>query len=173
MKSEYRIVEVVPHNPEWKKIFQKEAAMLKSVFRDEAIEIEHIGSTAILNIHAKPIVDILIECRDIEKIDLFNKQMIELGYQSLGEYGMLGRRYFIKIENQVRLVNLHIWQTGHEDIARHLAFRNYMNKHPDVAEEYSKLKESLAQKFPHDIQAYMDGKNNFIQKHEAHALDEN
>lgn len=170
MKSEYRIVEVVPHNPEWKNIFQKESNLLKSIFGDEVIEIEHIGSTAILNIHAKPIVDILIECRDIDKIDLFNEKMIASNYKPLGEYGMPGRRFFLKMENNVRLVNLHIWQTGHEDIKRHLAFRNYMNSHPDVAKEYSKLKESLAKKFPHDIQAYMDGKNDFIKKHEACAL---
>lgn len=139
-------------------------------FRDEAVEIEHIGSTAISNIHAKPIVDILIECRDIDKIDVFNEKMIAAGYTALGEYGIPGRRFFLKMENNIRLVNLHIWQTGHSDIKRHLAFRDYMNKHPDVAEEYSKLKESLAKKFPHDIQAYMDGKNDFIKKHEALSL---
>jgi len=171
MKSdEYRIVEVVPHNPDWKNRFQKEAAVLKSIFGDEAIEIEHIGSTAIENIHAKPIVDILIECRDIEKIDSFDQKMIAMNYKPMGEYGIPGRRFFLKIENETRLVNLHIWQVGHEDIKRHLAFRNYMNKHPDVAQEYSKLKEILAKKFPHDIQAYMDGKNNFIKEHEKQAL---
>lgn len=173
MKSdEYRIIEVLPHNPEWKEYFNKETILLKSIFGDEAVSIEHIGSTSISNIHAKPIVDILIVCRSIENIDSLNEKMISQNYRPFGEYGMPGRRFFVKSENGKRLVNLHIWQLGHEDIKRHLAFRNYMNKYPDIAQEYSKLKENLAQKFPHDIQGYMNGKNDFIKKHEILSLQE-
>lgn len=173
MKSdEYRIIEVLPHDPAWKNLFQKEAVLLKSIFRDEAIEIEHIGSTAIANISAKPIIDILIEYRCIEKIDSFNERMIASNYKPLGEYGMPGRRFFVKIDNDIRLVNLHIWQSGHEDIKRHLAFRDYLHRHLDVAEKYSELKESLAKQFPNDIQAYMNGKNAFIKKYESLALKE-
>jgi GrpB-like predicted nucleotidyltransferase (UPF0157 family) len=72
---------VVPYNPQWPGFFQKEAEKLASILGAEAGSIHHIGSTAIPDIHAKPIIDILIEVADIKKVDSFNRALIIQGYQ--------------------------------------------------------------------------------------------
>lgn len=172
-------VEVVPHNPEWQREFHKESQLILAAFHDNSTNsgdnplitaIHHIGSTSIPHIYAKPIIDILVEVTDIEGVDAYNPQMIALGYEAMGEFGIPGRRYFRKEINQVRTHHVHIFATGSKHVTRHLKFRDYMIAHPQQALAYSNLKRDLAQKFPHDIEAYMDGKNGFIQDMEALAL---
>ena len=103
-----RIVEVVPHDPNWEKIFKEEAKKIKKIFKEIFIDIHHIGSTAIPLIKAKPIIDIMVEVEDINKVDIYNKQMEELGYVALGEYGIPKRRFFQKGGNK-RTHHVHIF----------------------------------------------------------------
>ena len=73
-------------------------------------------------------------------------------------------------ENGTRRANVHVYERGNPEISRHLAFRDYMNAHPAEAHAYGRLKEKLAQQFPTDFEAYMDGKDAFIQERERRAL---
>src|SRR5690348_1321198 len=95
-KSTIRIMEVVPHNPLWKNQFYSEANRIINIMKDEIVDVHHIGSTSIPGIYAKPIIDILVEVKEINKIDDYNEEMKELGYIARGELGIPGRRYFIK-----------------------------------------------------------------------------
>lgn len=83
----------------------------------------------------------------------------------MGEFGIIGRRFFRKdnIEG-IRTHHIHTFTTGSAQVIRHLAFRDYMRSHPKTAREYSEIKQQLAQKYPYDIESYMDGKNGFIQE---------
>jgi GrpB-like predicted nucleotidyltransferase (UPF0157 family) len=158
-----RIVAVVYHDPNWKQKFKEEAKKIKEIFEEIFVNIYHIGSTAIPIIKAKPIIDIMVEVEDINKVDIYNKKMEKLGYEALGEYGIPKRRFFQKGGNK-RTHHVHIFETGSPQIKRHIDFRDSLISHPKVAGEYSSLKEKLAKKYRYDIDKYQEGKESFIKK---------
>jgi GrpB-like predicted nucleotidyltransferase (UPF0157 family) len=164
-----RLIEVVPPNPDWPRQFHAEAVLLKLVFGDLLAEIHHIGSTSIPNIHAKPIIDIMTLVYDIEAVDSYNGVMEALGYQAWGEYGIPGRRYFSRARNR-RTHQVHVFQVGGANVARHLAFRDYLRAHPDTAARYSNHKRLVAIQYPYDIFGYMEGKDALVKQLEAEAL---
>jgi len=169
-QKQVRTIEVVPHDRRWAGEYQKEAGQIQQVFGDELLEIYHIGSTAIPGIYAKPIIDILVGVKDIQRVDSFNPQMEMLGYQAWGEYGIPGRRYFPK-GLILRTHQVHIFQSGDAQIARHLNFRDYLRCHPEQAWQYQALKIELAQRFRYDIDGYSTGKDAFIQEMDRQAAD--
>lgn len=158
-----RKVEVFPHQPEWSKMFREESKKIKYLFEEEILNIFHIGSTAIPNIKAKPVIDLMVEVINMENVDNFNNGMKQLGYEPLGENGISGRRFFRKGGDN-RTHHLHIFEKGNEEIIRHLTFRDYMIAHPEEAMEYSNLKQNLAEKFPTNIEKYIEGKSDFIKE---------
>jgi GrpB-like predicted nucleotidyltransferase (UPF0157 family) len=159
-----RKVEVVPHNPTWHEVFVEESQHIANALGERVVAIHHIGSTAIANIYAKPIIDLLVEVDNIAAVDQYAQAMERLGYEVLGEYGIPGRRYFRKDNSDgIRTHHVHAFQVGDDQVARHLAFRDYMKAHPEVSQQYSKLKRTLAAQYPTDIDAYMDGKDELIQ----------
>ena len=162
-KIDKRRVEVVSYNPNWREMYKEESEKIKNILNDIVIDIHHIGSTAIPGIKAKPVIDILVEVKDIEGVDQYNHKMKELGYEAMGEYGILKRRFFRKGENN-RTHHIHIFQVGNEEIKRHINFKEYLIAHPDKAREYSKLKEKLANKYSYDVENYSNSKSDFIKK---------
>jgi GrpB-like predicted nucleotidyltransferase (UPF0157 family) len=160
-----RKVEVVPHDRHWQGAFEAESQQLVIAFGRNAIAIHHIGSTAIETIYAKPIIDILIEVTDLDRVDERNTQIQSLGYIAMGEFGIAGRRFFRKDNHDgIRTHHIHTFEVGSPQIDRHLAFRDYLKSHPEAAHEYSQLKQQLARKYPDDIQSYIDGKDGFIRE---------
>jgi len=159
-----RKIEVVSYNPDWPRLFAEEADRLTAIFGQEIVAIHHIGSTAIPTVKAKPIVDMLVEVRDIEKIDAFNATMSRLGYLPRGEYGIAGRRYFIRGDEIHRTHHIHMYQVGHPRITHHLDFRDYLIAHPDDAQAYSRLKEDLARRYSTDVESYVAGKDGLIKE---------
>ncbi len=168
-KAPARIIKVVPYDPGWPARFRAEALRLRALLGDNAVAFHHIGSTAIPDIKAKPIIDILVEVRDINRVDDSNSKMIRQGYLPKGEFGIPGRRYFRKGTEIRHTHHVHVFQTGDPQFERHLDFRDYLRAHPVEAQAYSRLKESLARKFPEDPEGYMDGKDGFIKKAEIRA----
>lgn len=160
-----RKVEVVPHNANWHSAFEDESQQVAVALGKNLVAIYHIGSTAIATIHAKPIIDMLIAVEDITEVDQRNASMQALGYEVMGEFGIAGRRFFRK-DNQVgiRTHHIHTFEVGSTQINRHLAFRDYMRSHPEDAQRYSELKQSLAKQYPDNIEGYMDGKSEFIKE---------
>lgn len=165
-----RNVRVVDYNTDWPRKFEEEKEKIEAVFKDELIEIHHIGSTSVPGLKAKPVIDIMPVVKNIEDVDQHEMEMTELGYECLGEYGITGRRYFRKGGNG-RTHHVHAFEEGSEDIIRHTAFRDYLRVYPEVRAQYAELKEALAEKFPNDINGYMDGKNRFIKETEKIAVE--
>ena len=163
------IVEQVPHDPEWDNAYRMESLKLRDILGDEIVAVHHIGSTSIPRITAKPIIDILVEARKIEDIDRYNEAMARIGYEARGEFGLPGRRFFVKGVPK-RTHNAHIFQAGSSEISRHLAFRDYMIAHPDDARKYSELKQRLALQHKGDIDGYCDGKDAFVKEMEKKAI---
>ena len=160
----------MPHSPGWAAEFRAEARRLSDALGDEVVAVHHVGSTAIPGISAKPIIDILLEMREVERLDDLGPEMSGLGYEARGEFGIPGRRFFVKTTDGRRTHHIHAFATGTPELERHLAFRDYMISHPENARAYGRLKEGLAREFPTDIEAYMDGKDAFIKEMEREAL---
>jgi GrpB-like predicted nucleotidyltransferase (UPF0157 family) len=160
-----RKVEVVPYTSNWQEAFEVESKSVADALGENVVTIHHIGSTAIPSIYAKPIIDLLVEVKDIIKVDELSSAMESLGYEVMGEFGIPGRRFFRK-DNQenVRTHHVHTFGIASDQVERHLAFRDYMLAHPEDAQKYSELKRELARKYPENINKYMDGKDGFIKE---------
>jgi GrpB-like predicted nucleotidyltransferase (UPF0157 family) len=165
-----RKVEVFSHNENWKLMFSEEERKLKTIFGNEIVHIYHIGSTSVPELKAKPIIDILPVVRDIHIVDDLNDEIENIGYESKGENGIPGRRYFQKGGDK-RTHHVHIYQVGSYEIKRHLAFRDYLLFHPEVKKRYGQLKEKLVDKFPYDIESYISGKEQLVKEIEVKALE--
>ena len=165
-----RRVEVVPHDPRWRGAFEAEAKQVAAALGEVVVAIHHVGSTAIPDIYAKPVIDLLVEVRDITGVDGRSSAMESLGYEVMGEYGIPGRRYFRKENREgIRTHNIHAFAAGSAEVERHLAFRDYMIAHPGDAQRYSELKRRLAGEHPQSMDGYMDGKDGFIKEMDRRA----
>jgi GrpB-like predicted nucleotidyltransferase (UPF0157 family) len=167
-----RKVEVVPHDPKWRDAFEIESKSVADALGENVVTIHHIGSTAIPNIYAKPIIDLLVEVKNITDVDGQSSTMESLGYEVMGEFGIPDRRYFRKNNREgTRTHQIHIFETSSVQVERHLAFRDYMMAHPEDAQRYSELKRRLAREYPTNIDRYMDGKDGFIQEMDRKAAE--
>ena len=163
---------VVDYDPLWPLLFRKEADAISRILGDNLVLIHHIGSTSVPFLAAKPIIDIMPVVKDLSGVDAVSGEFVKLGYEYLGEFGIKGRRYLRK-GGQERTHQIHIFQMEDDtNILRHLAFRDYLRSHRDVAMDYAELKKDLAARFPYDIDGYCDGKDAFVKKIENLALAE-
>lgn len=157
-----RFVELTEYNPKWPQLFADAANEIKFILKENCVQIHHIGSTAIPNMYAKPIMDILPVVKDIRLIDSLNHAFEKLGYVCMGEYGIAGRRFYWKSKAK-RTHHIHLFEQGAPEIKRYLLFRDFMMAHKDYVQAYSLIKQSLAEVFSEDIENYVNGKSSFIQ----------
>ena len=163
-------VEVVPHDTRWRDAFEAEAKLVAEALGESVLAVHHIGSTAIRGIYAKPVIDMLVEVRDVAEVDGRSSAMESIGYEVMGEYGIPGRRYFRKDDREgIRTHHIHAFEAGSAEVKRHLAFRDYMLAHPADAQRYSELKRRLADEHPQSMDGYIDGKDGFIKEMDRRA----
>lgn len=164
-------IQVVNHEASWQQAFVEENTALQQMLAEQYVSCFHIGSTAVPNLKAKPIVDMLLVVTNINELDEYNEKFAKLGYEAMGEYGITNRRYYRKNEGETRTHQIHTYQFDNaSEITRHLAFSRYLTEHHNMAVVYGELKSQLAKQFPHDMDKYCDGKNAFIKKVERDAL---
>ena len=165
-KAEYknRKYNIEPYNSEWRKRFETEAEFLRPIFSDQAVSIEHVGSTAVPGLAGKPTIDILITVEKIEIADELSEKIEGIGYKALGDYINKGSRLFIKESNSTRLVNLHVFEAEHPHVKDMINLRNYFRSHPEVVQEYSDLKFDLVKKYPDDYGLYRKYKDEWMEK---------
>jgi GrpB-like predicted nucleotidyltransferase (UPF0157 family) len=159
-------VELFDHDPSWAEVFELERARLAPVFDESAVGIEHIGSTSVPELCAKPIVDILVGLRQLELSDEQVAAMKELGYQYLGEYGLPGRLFFRK--GEPRTHNVHVVRRGGEHWERQLLFRDALRTDPEERRSYDAFKRRLAAE-GHPREVYTELKTPFIRAIEDRA----
>ncbi len=155
-------VRLVPHNPNWKALFEEEKKLLLAKFPNTILKISHGGSTAIPNIPAKPIIDMFAVVRSLGEADAIKDDLEKLGYEYVGERGVPERRLAVKGPEERRTHHLQFVEETSKEWTNHILIREYYLKHPDVAEEYARLKQDLAQKYPEDRVSYTNGKEDFI-----------
>ena len=161
-------IRLTTYNECWKAMYEQEVNLLQTIFSSNGIRFEHFGSTSIPGMKAKPVIDMMCIVKDIAKVDSYNKQLEELGYEAGGEWGIEGRRLFRKGGEQ-RTHHLHVYEDGNPHIDRHLVFRDYLLAHPEEAAAYSLYKEGLAAKYDSTYE-YSAAKKSFVTAMEQRAL---
>lgn len=158
-------IEIVDYDLDWPKWFIEESQRIQEAVDGQLAAIYHIGSTAIPNMAAKPIIDILIELKNLDNVDEVANELYTLGYAKLHRQ-IIPYRSFITFRNErgERKVNLHIYEVGDPQVKRHVNFRDYLIAHPEEAAAYADLKKSLAQQFKYDIVQYVTGKEKLVHK---------
>jgi GrpB-like predicted nucleotidyltransferase (UPF0157 family) len=164
-----RNIRIVPYDPAWPAAFEAEAAVLSAIFGAGLVAIHHIGSTSVPGLPAKPVIDMMPLVRDIASIEGYLPALLAAGYESWGEYGIPGRRFFTRGGDEQRTHNVHVFQWDGDHVQRHLDVRDYLRAHPAEAQAYAALKAALAERFPQDINGYMDGKDAFVKALERKA----
>ena len=162
--SERRIIEVVAYDARWPERFRLEAEAIARVFSGVACAIEHIGSTAVPGLAAKPIIDILLGAPALADIEARIPAIERLAYVYVPEYEdeLPERRYFQKLEDGVHRGHLHAVEKDGAFWRKHLLFRDTLRARPDVCAAYAKLKRELAGRFRHDPAGYTNAKSDFI-----------
>ena len=156
-------VSLMPDDEFWREEFSKEKKFIQDKINSDII-IEHIGSTAIPKIPAKPIIDIGIGINKSIDIEGIIKSLEEIGYVYKGENGISGRYYFVKGKWKNRKYHIHMFDVNHPDWKNHLLFRDYLIHNDELAKEYGHLKLKNWKLYMGDRKSYTEAKNNFIQK---------
>jgi len=151
------------YNSNWSKQFEEEKVKLKEILADKVISIEHIGSTSIEGLGAKPILDIAIGVNDLEVVSEFIDPLKQIGYEFVYHKEFPERRFFRKGQWRAGTHHLHFYQFEGEHWNNQILFRNYLRNNPDVLKEYHQLKVDLAEKFRFDRVSYTENKSPFIQ----------
>jgi GrpB-like predicted nucleotidyltransferase (UPF0157 family) len=161
---------LTPYSPSWPRDFAAEKLFLQEHV-SLPIRIEHIGSTSVDGLCAKPIIDILIGVADESQLDIPVPEIQNLGYQYISRYEdvMPYRRFFTKEKNSVRTHQIHMVAYKSTFWIRHLQFRDYLRAHSEIAEEYAALKRQLAEQDWESVNDYADAKTDFIRRIEAAA----
>jgi GrpB-like predicted nucleotidyltransferase (UPF0157 family) len=155
-----RSIRVVPYDAEWPTLFQQRCEPLREALDEAALRIDHIGSTAVPGLAAKPIVDIQISVTAFEPPDLFRAPLERLGYVFRADNLERTKRYFREPPGD-RRTHVHVRRAGSFSEQLALLFRDFMRAHPDWARRYAELKRALAERYAADRQGYTEGKRPF------------
>lgn len=189
-------IQIKKYNPIWKKQFFELHEKLSNTLQFLSPRIEHIGSTSVPDLSAKPIIDVAVGIESLSDLDLVVEPMVKAGfiYYEAFNKDMPNRRLFVGLIrdadvkhfqsvykdgdiiphakiNALRQCHIHVWEFGSLDWERHIAFREYLKNHSGIKEAYEKLKWRLGyDEWEHGM-AYNDGKNDFVTAVQALALD--
>ncbi len=164
MSNEAVVIE--SYNSDWPRFFEEEKKRLEAVFSGCLVSIEHIGSTAVAGLDAKPIIDIMLGVESFSVIEERLSALGDLAYVYMPQYEdeMPERRFFYKEIEGKRSHHLHAVEIDSDFWKRHLLFRDYLRTHPEALLEYANLKHKLAREFREDREAYTDAKSDFIER---------
>lgn len=166
-----RRIELVSHDPAWARLAAEEAGLVALALGPSLLRIEHVGSTAIPGLLSKPTIDLMPVVTTLAAADARQSTMIALGYDSRGECGLEGRRFFCRdAADGMRLFNVHCWAEGHPALARHLAFRDYLRGHPEEAFAYESEKQRALSAAGNDSALYQREKAAWVDACQARAL---
>lgn len=156
-----RTITVVDYDPSWPAAFEHLRASIWPVLGDLAVTIEHVGSTSVPGLAAKPVIDLDVVLRSADDVPIAVERLATLGYLHLGELGIEGREAFAPPLGSPDH-NLYVCPPDSPGLANHLALRDQLRRNPQLASEYGALKKRLARTFTHDIDGYVAAKTGFI-----------
>lgn len=163
MKTKHIIVE--SYNPKWKDDYEKIKAEIEPVIANLIVRFEHVGSTSVEGLSAKPIIDIDVVIKDYSVFEELIERLQSIGYIYEGDLGVVGREAF-KYNDKPNLQEHHLYvcPENSKELNRHITFRDYLRLNEEAAREYGKIKLEAAKLYPYDIDKYLEYKSSFIQK---------
>ena len=156
---------VLPYDENWKNEFEKIRHELSEALGELALSIEHVGSTSVQGLSAKPIIDIDVVINDTSLLNDVIASLESIGYKHEGDLGIPGREAF-KYDSKEHLMKHHLYVCAKDslELKRHISFRDYLKSHPEAINEYSRTKEEGALLYPYDIDKYIEYKSPFIER---------
>jgi GrpB-like predicted nucleotidyltransferase (UPF0157 family) len=164
-------VRIVDYDPAWPEIAAAEMARAEAALGGQAVRIDHVGSTAVPGMAAKPIVDLQVSVAEIEPVERFARPLEEVGYLVAPDPDSPDFHFFGKPAERPRTFHLHVCAAGGDHEARHLALRDYLRARPEEALRYGEMKRGLVADRPGDRLAYIAGKADYVAALERRALD--
>ena len=160
-----RRVTVLPYDVAWRVAFEKIKTEIEAALDGLALGIEHVGSTSVEGMSAKPCIDIDVVIEDYSVFDEVVKRLSEIGYIHEGDLGIKDREAF-KYENKPHLMahHLYVCPKSSEELKRHVTFRDFLRSNREAVEKYSRVKETAAELFPDDIDKYIEYKSPCIEE---------
>lgn len=161
-----RKIIVESYNPKWREEFEKAKIFYEKILKEVNVKIEHVGSTSVEDLSAKPILDIDIIVQNTGDCKRVIQLLKEVGYEHIGDLGVKGREAF-KYDPSNPMINwmahhLYVCIEGSENLKNHLLLRNHLRNNKEAAELYGRLKQELAKRYPNDISSYIEGKAELI-----------
>jgi len=171
IKRKYSLSE---YTPEWSQRFLTIKDFLSEVFQDKALKIEHVGSTAVTGMVAKPIIDVLVVVKKMESFEEQKELMVNAGYEWGENYIAPNTLLFFKMRSDgEKLENIHVCEGDAPKGRQFIVMRDYLRLHPEKVKEYSDLKKENAKRYPDDYPAYREAKAPFLRQLEAEAYEWN
>ena len=167
-----RTIEIVDYDPTWPETFTGISQVVAAALGPLALRIEHVGSTAVPGLGAKPIIDLDVVIESPRVLPLVVEALGTLGYAHEGDGGVPGREAFRSADGTVPADgsgrawpahHLYVCPVDSEELRRHLRFRDHLRGHPEAAARYDALKRDLARRYANDIDAYVEGKSAFVE----------
>ncbi|MFD0581225.1 GrpB family protein [Dactylosporangium darangshiense] len=154
-------VEIVNYDRDWVTVFAGLGITLRGALGDVAVRIDHVGSTAVPGLAAKPVIDIQVSVRSLDPVDMFREPLARLGYVYRADNPERTKRYFREPPGH-RRTHVHVRQLGSFSQQFPLLFRDYLRSHPTAVAEYAAVKRQCAARFRHDRQGYVEAKDPFV-----------
>ena len=154
-------IEIAPYDVEWTHLFSRLGKELRAALGDTALRIDHIGSTAIPGLDAKPIIDVQISVASLDALPAFQVPIENVGFVYRADNPDRSKRYFREAPGE-RRTHIHVCRAGSWREQFALLFRDYMRAHPEDARRYAELKHTLSDQFGEDRQGYTEAKAPFI-----------
>ena len=154
-----RKVIVLPYDEAWKTAFKSIKAEIESALGKLILGIEHVGSTSVEGMSAKPCIDLDLIIKDDSMLEAVIERLAEIGYIHEGDLGIKGREAF-KYTDKPHLMTHHLYvcTESSDELRRHIVFRDFLRNDPDAAKRYSAVKEMAAKLYPNDIDKYIEYK---------------
>ncbi len=155
---------VLPYDKSWKLNFERIMEELLKTLGDTVLGIEHIGSTSVEGLSAKPIIDIDIVIKNYSVFEIVKEKLELIGYIHEGDLGIKDREAFKYFDKEhLQQHHLYVCPQNSDGYIRHITFRNYLRSNQDAVKEYSQVKEEAARLFPEDIDKYIEYKSPCIE----------
>ncbi|WP_338019690.1 GrpB family protein [Paenibacillus piscarius] len=164
MAEKTKVVEVVPYDPAWKEEYLRIETRMLEIVGDLIIGAEHVGSTSVEGLWAKPVIDIDLVMESYDQLPEIIRRLESFGYMHQGNLGIEGREAFrSKQDDGFMKYHLYVCPQDGKGYLEHIVFRDYLRAHPSARREYQAVKQRLARQHRYDIDAYCEGKTAFVQ----------
>lgn len=157
-----RKYDIVPYDTNWSTLFEEYKEKINKIFED--VQIEHVGSTSIVGMDAKPCIDILVIVKDLKYVESKISDMEKIGFEYRGQMISDNSLLFRVMKDSESLVIAHFFLEGHPHIKEMIDFRNYLRSHEEEVKDYSDLKKDLYSKYPNDYASYRKYKDEYVKE---------